>query len=98
MPEIPVIPATESDALKLKEKFYERFYNENYHLSKGVLNEILQWFQEQEDLEILKKYAAKFNEIETIVTNFYVDENGDEKEEGDLVDIGEAVASYLGFI
>lgn len=56
----------------------------------------------EEEFEKLKEKARKYDDLEKIVASFYVDENGDEKEENDedggLMGIGEKVAHFFGWI
>lgn len=49
--------------------------------------------------EIAEK-ARKFDELEKIVASFYIDDDGNEVEEseGGLLDIGEKVAMYFGYL
>ena len=46
-----------------------------------------------------KSKAEKWDALEDKIASFYVDENGDELEDGgDLCDIGEVAAAAFGFL
>lgn len=57
----------------------------------------------QEEFDKLKKRAEERDAIETLVAQFYETYDDDDNEiaperEGDLGDIGEVVASFLGYL
>jgi hypothetical protein len=45
----------------------------------------------------INEKARRFDELEALVAQFY-EEDGEDKPEYDLCDIGEAVARYFGYI
>jgi len=55
---------------------------------------------EQEELEMLKQTAEKWNRLGNEIETFYFDEDGNERPEdyGDLCDIGEVAAAAFGWL
>lgn len=52
-------------------------------------------------IEILIEKAGKYDELETEIASFYFNDVGnliEDDENGDLLDIGEAVASHFGYL
>ncbi len=53
---------------------------------------------EQAELETLKSKAKSYEEIQEGIEKFYVSEDGNDNVDFDLINIGEWIASYLGWM